>query len=60
MDLGIAEFVAVAMSKGNIVRSFNKVARKEGWAWMMIEESEERMVVEFRRVPEGIRQHMEA
>ncbi len=48
----IMDFVFIGAEKRAIVHAFDEPVNEAGWAWMMIEESAERMVVEFRKVPD--------
>lgn len=48
----IAAFIVIGAEKRAIVHAFDGPVNEQGWAWLMIEEGAERMVVEFRKVPD--------
>lgn len=44
------EFINLANEKGQIVSNIKHTAEPIGWAWMMVDEGPEKMVIELRKV----------
>lgn len=47
------EFFQLANAKGYIVHSIKAACEKQNWGWMVLNESPEKMVIEFRKIKEA-------